>query len=135
MTKKLTFKIKAKPYIGLYNDEEHVVGKSVYVRYYNDNFEANFKKLFPNDPVLEDKIDKHTDFKYFLTKHEVKCIWLGRGVDLRDKYSIEVFENDKVLKLLSDKIFEINELDIGSYSYDDALKKDYVLRYLFIKTH
>ena len=55
----------------------------------------------------------------------MKCIWLGRGVDLRDKYSIEVFENDKVLKLLSDKIFEINELDIGSYSYDDALKKYY----------
>ena len=107
MTKKLTFKIKAKP------NENHAVGQSVYVRYYNDNFKANFEKE-------KDKIDEDFDFETFLTNHEERCIWLGRGIDLdvldehhNFNYSIEVFENDKPIKIEGEGIYPIGD------SYDD----------------
>ena len=114
MTKKLTFKIKAKP------NENHAVGQSVYVRYYNDNFKANFEKQ-------KDKINEDFDFDTFLTNHEKKCIWVGRGLTIDEEPSIQVLEDDKPIKLSSDKIYEISESNIGSDSYDDALKEHHAL--------
>ena len=118
MTKKLTFKIKGK---GKPGDGGWAVGESIYVRYYSDDFKENFEKE-------KDKIDEDFDFETFLTNHEEKCIWLGRGIDLGNfNYSIEVFENDKPVKLSSDIIYEISEENIGSDSYDDALKEYHAL--------
>ena len=114
MTKKLTFKIRAK------QNENHAVGQSVYVRYYNDNFKANFEKE-------KDKINEDFDFETFLTNHEKKCIWLGRGLTIDEEPSVQVLEDDKPVKLSSDKIYEISESEIGSDSYDDALKEYHAL--------
>jgi len=118
MTKKLTFKIKGK---GKPGDSGWAVGESIYLRYYSDDFKENFEKE-------KNKINEDFDFETFLTNHEEKCIWLGRGIDLDNfNYSIEVFENDKPVKLSSDEIYEIRESDIGSDSYDDALKEYHAL--------
>ncbi len=104
MTKKLTFKIKG---IGKAGDSGWAVGESIYVRYYSDDFKENFEKE-------KNKIDEDFDFETFLTNHEEKCIWLGRGIDLDNfDYSIEVFENDKPIKIEGEGIYPIND------SYDD----------------
>ena len=118
MTKKLTFKIKGK---GKAGDSGWAVGESIYVRYYSDDFKENFEKE-------KNKINEDFDFETFLTNHEEKCIWLGRGIDLDNfNYSIEAFENDKPVKLSSDHIYRISESNIGSDSYDDALKEYHAL--------
>ena len=104
MTKKLTFKIKGK---GKAGDSGWAVGESIYVRYYSNDFKENFEKE-------KDKIDEDFDFETFLTNHEEKCIWLGRGIDLGNfNYSIEVFENDKPIKIEGEGIYPIDD------SYDD----------------
>ncbi|MDA8533376.1 hypothetical protein N9K34_04220 [Candidatus Pelagibacter bacterium] len=109
MTKKLTFKIKAKP------NENHAVGQSVYVRYYNDNFKANFEKK-------KDKINEDFDFDTFLTNHEKKCIWVGRGLTIDEEPSIQVLEDDKPVKLSSDKSFHpVNHIEEEN---DDCTKLD-----------
>lgn len=112
MTKKLTFKIKGK---GKAGDSGWAVGESIYVRYYSDDFKENFEKE-------KDKIDEDFDFETFLTNHEEKCIWLGRGIDLDNfNHSIEVFENDKPIKIEGESIYPIDD------SYDDEdeyLKKE-----------
>ena len=96
MTKKLTFKIKGKP-----GDGGWAVGESIYVRYYSNDFKENFEKE-------KDKIDEDFDFETFLTNHEERCIWLGRGIDLDNlNYSIEVFENDKPIKIEGEGIYPI----------------------------
>ena len=104
MTKKLTFKIKGK---GKAGDSGWAVGESIYVRYYSDDFKENFEKE-------KNKIDEDFDFETFLTNHEERCIWLGRGIDLDNlNYSIEVFENDKPIKIEGEGIYPIDD------SYDD----------------
>lgn len=104
MTKKLTFKIKGK---GKAGDSGWAVGESIYVRYYSDDFKENFEKE-------KDKIDEDFDFETFLTNHEKKCIWAGRGIDLYNfNQSIEVFENDKPIKIEGEGIYPIDD------SYDD----------------
>ena len=109
MTKKLTFKIKGKP-----GDGGWAVGESIYVRYYSDDFKENFEKE-------KDKIDEDFDFETFLTNHEERCIWLGRGIDLDNlNYSIEVFENDKPIKIEGEGIYPIND----SYDDEDEFLKD-----------
>ncbi len=111
MTKKLKFKIKGK---GKAGDSGWAVGESIYVRYYSDDFKENFEKE-------KDKIDEDFDFETFLTNHEERCIWLGRGIDLDNlNYSIEVFENDKPIKIEGEGIYPIND----SYDDEDEFLKD-----------
>ena len=112
MTKKLTFKIKGK---GKAGDSGWAVGESIYVRYYSDDFKENFEKE-------KDKIDEDFDFETFLTNHEKKLIWLGRGIDLDNfDYSIEVFENDKPIKIEGEGIYPI---DVYSYDDEDEFLKE-----------
>ena len=112
MTKKLTFKIKGK---GKAGDSGWAVGESIYVRYYSDDFKENFEKE-------KNKINEDFDFDTFLTNHEKKCIWLGRGIDLDNfNYSIEVFENDKPIKIEGEGIYPI---DVYSYDDEDEFLKE-----------